>query len=187
MSAEESRKVVSRAVMDEEFRNTLFSDPDKALVDYDLTPEEVTALRAIPTETIDDFANNLDERISMSLLAFGADLMGGDAFGGDAMGGDAMGGDAFGGDAMGGDAMGGDAMGGDAMGGDAMGGDALGGDALGGDAMGGDALGGDALGGDAMGAGVGGSAAAAQTGNWLARLAAALGIGGGGGGRHDLY
>ena len=60
MSAEESRKVVSRAVMDEEFRNTLFSDPDKALVGYDLTPEEINALRSIPAETIDNFANNLE-------------------------------------------------------------------------------------------------------------------------------
>ena len=40
MSAEESRKVVSRAVMEEDFRNQLFSDPDTALVGYDLTPEE---------------------------------------------------------------------------------------------------------------------------------------------------
>ena len=54
MSAEESRKVVSRAVIDEEFRNTLFSNPDKALEGYDLTPEEVSALRSIPAETIDD-------------------------------------------------------------------------------------------------------------------------------------
>ena len=68
MSAKETRKVVSLAVMDEEFRNTLFSDPDKARVGYDLTPEEINALRSIPAETIDEFANNLDERISMSLL-----------------------------------------------------------------------------------------------------------------------
>ena len=82
MSAEESRKVVSRAVMDEDFRNQLFSDPDKALVGYDLTPDEINALRSIPAETIDEFSNNLDERISMSLLYFGADLMGGAVEGG---------------------------------------------------------------------------------------------------------
>jgi pentapeptide MXKDX repeat protein len=170
MSAEESRKVVSRAVMDEEFRNTLFSTPDKALEGYDLTPEEINALRSIPAETIDEFANNLDERISMSLLAYGADLMGGDAMGADAMGGDAMGADAMGGDAMGADAMGGDAMGADATGADATGADALGADAFGADAL-----------------GAGGGAAMASSGNWLARLAAVLGIGGGSGSGNNYY
>jgi hypothetical protein len=66
MSTEDTRKVVSRAVRDEEYRKTLYSDPERALQGYDLTPEEVNALRAIPAETIDDFANNLDERISLS-------------------------------------------------------------------------------------------------------------------------
>ena len=92
MSAEETRKVVSRAVMDEEFRNTLFSNPDKALEGYDLTPEEINALRSIPAETIDEFANNLDERISMSLVAFGEMAMG-DFASGDFASGDMASGD----------------------------------------------------------------------------------------------
>ena len=36
MSKKDARKVVSKAVTDEEFRQTLFGDPDKALVCYDL-------------------------------------------------------------------------------------------------------------------------------------------------------
>ncbi len=68
MSAKEARKVVTRAVTDNNFRELLFENPDKALAGYQLTPVEVEALRGIPSETIDDFANNLDERISMTLL-----------------------------------------------------------------------------------------------------------------------
>ena len=83
MSKKDARKVVSKAVTDEEFRQTLFGDPDKALEGYDLTEEEVSALRSIPAETIDDFANNLDERLSMSLLAFGAEAFGTEAYGGE--------------------------------------------------------------------------------------------------------
>ncbi len=68
MSASEARKVVGKAVRDETFRSQLFSDPDAALAGYDLTAEEKSALRGIPAETLDDFANNLDDRISMSLI-----------------------------------------------------------------------------------------------------------------------
>ncbi len=68
MSAKEARKVVTRAVTDNNFRELLFENPDKALAGYQLTPVEVEALRGIHSESIDDFANNLDERISMSLL-----------------------------------------------------------------------------------------------------------------------
>ncbi|MGW8227007.1 MAG: Franean1_4349 family RiPP, partial [Anaerolineales bacterium] len=121
MSAEESRKVVSRAVMEEDFRNQLFSDPDTALVGYDLTPEEINALRSIPAETIDEFANNLDERISMSLLYFGADLMGGEAMGGEARGSEAMGSEARGHETMGNEAMGNEVRGHETMGNETMG------------------------------------------------------------------
>jgi hypothetical protein len=74
MSKEESRKVVNRAVMDEEFRLTLYSDPEKALAGYDLSDEEKSVLRSIPAETIDAFANELEERISLSLLALGSEI-----------------------------------------------------------------------------------------------------------------
>lgn len=78
MSTEHARKVVSRAVIDATFRNLLFSDPEKALAGYDLTEEESQALRSIPSETMDDFSSKLEERISMSLIAFGTDLFGAD-------------------------------------------------------------------------------------------------------------
>ena len=189
MSAEESRKVVSRAVMEEDFRNQLFSDPDKALVGYDLTPDEINALRSIPAETIDEFANNLDERISMSLLYFGADAMGGEAMGGEAMGSEARGFEAMGGEAMGSEAEGSEAMGGEAMGSEARGYEAMGSEAEGSEAMGSEAEGSEAMGAEAEGSeamGAGG-AGASGAGNWLQRLSTALGIGNQGSGSGNDY
>ena len=74
MSKEESRKVVNRAVIEEEFRLALYNEPEKALAGYDLTDEEKSVLRSIPAETIDAFANELEERISLSLLALGSEI-----------------------------------------------------------------------------------------------------------------
>jgi len=128
MSTEDTRKVVSRAVLDEEFRKTLYGDPNKALEGYDLSPEEIQALRAVPAETIDEFANSLEERISMAVVAFGIDSMGGDAAGGNYFGGKAAGADASGADYYGGRAAGADAAGADYYGGRAAGADASGAD-----------------------------------------------------------
>ena len=66
MSKENTRKIVSRAVTDENFRRELFSNPDRIFGEYDLTEDERQALRSIPAETMDDFANQLEKRISMS-------------------------------------------------------------------------------------------------------------------------
>jgi len=209
MSQEEARKVVSKAVTDEEFRKTLFSDPDKALSGYDLNEDEVGALRAIPAETIDDFANNLDERISMSFFAFGAELFGSEVHGGSvaaggtteggsvAASGTAEGSDYYGSVAQGGSvAASGTAEGSDYYGSAAEGGSvAASGTAAGSDyygsaaeggsvAAGGSAQGGSvAAGGESFGGVVaGGEFGISQKINWLQRLANALGIGGGTGG-----
>jgi len=212
MSAKDARKVVSKAVMDETFRNLLFSNPDKALAGYDLTEDEVNALRAIPAETIDDFANNLEERISMSLVtgafeAFGSAAAAGGAAaeGSQASGGSvAMGGaDATGRAAMGSgayaEAMGShDAAGANAMGhADAAGAVAAGSQYASGDVMGQHAAGALASGDVAAGsAHASGSVAEGQlaagahgaegvgegTTRWLFRLAAALGFRGASGG-----
>ncbi len=165
MSAEESRKVVSRAVMDEEFRNTLFSNPDKALAGYELTPEEVSALRSIPAETIDEFANNLDERISMSLLGFGEFAMGDGVYGEMTMG------DQVSGDVATGDLVAGDVATGDLVAGDVATGDFVGGEVVSGEVVSGEVVAGDVAAGDA---------AASAGRSWVARLAGALGFGAGG-------
>ncbi len=64
MSKEAVQNLIGRAVMDEEFRKLLFSDPEKALEGYDLTPQEKKLLRSLDPEEVSDFAGKLDERIT---------------------------------------------------------------------------------------------------------------------------
>ena len=69
MSKEALQAVIGKAVLDSEFREALFADPDQALEGYELTEEEVAALKTIDAETMESFAGSLDERISKSLIA----------------------------------------------------------------------------------------------------------------------
>jgi len=78
MSKEAVEAIIGKAVVDSEFREALFADPDEALTGYDLTQEEVAALKAIDAETMESFAGTLDERISKVFVAAG--LGGGAAF-----------------------------------------------------------------------------------------------------------
>ncbi|MGD8474849.1 MAG: Franean1_4349 family RiPP, partial [Anaerolineae bacterium] len=64
MSKEAVEKIVGRAVLDSQFREALFADPDEVLGEYELTQEEVAALKAIDFETMESFAGTLDDRIS---------------------------------------------------------------------------------------------------------------------------
>ena len=71
MSKESVEAIIGKAVLDGEFRETLFADPEEVLAGFDLTEEEVAALKAIDFETMESFAGTLDERISkMKLLLF---------------------------------------------------------------------------------------------------------------------
>lgn len=70
MSKEALQAVIGKAVLDSEFREALFADPDQALEGYELTEEEVAALKTIDTETVESFAGSLDERISKVFLQF---------------------------------------------------------------------------------------------------------------------
>ena len=71
MSKEAVEAVIGKAVLDSEFREALFANPEEVLAEYDLTEEEVAALRAIDFETMESFAGTLDERISkMQLVPF---------------------------------------------------------------------------------------------------------------------
>jgi hypothetical protein len=69
MSKEALQAVIGKAVLDSEFREALFADPDQALEGYELTEEEVAALKAIDAETMESFAGSLDERISKAWIA----------------------------------------------------------------------------------------------------------------------
>ena len=64
MPSEAVQNLIGRAVMDEEFRKLLFSDPEKALEGYDLTPQEKKFLLSLDPDEVADFAGKLDERIT---------------------------------------------------------------------------------------------------------------------------
>jgi len=68
MSKEAVQAVISKAVSDDKFRETLFASPDKALQGYDLTEDEVAALKKIDAETMQSLAGDLDERISKAFI-----------------------------------------------------------------------------------------------------------------------
>ena len=118
MSTQEIRKVISRAVTEEEFRKLLFSAPATALANYDLTETEKAALKTLPAEPLEVFALQIEDRISLSVLLFAAEGYGGVVIGGEVYGGEAMGEDAFGSEAYNAGAMGGEGMDSQVMGGD---------------------------------------------------------------------
>jgi hypothetical protein len=71
MSKEAVQAVIGKAVTESEFRELLFANPDEALEGYELTDEEMAALKAIDAEIMESFAGDLDERISKALIAAG--------------------------------------------------------------------------------------------------------------------
>jgi hypothetical protein len=71
MTKEAVQAVIGKAVTETEFRELLFANPDEALEGYELTDEEMAALKAIDAETMESFAGDLDERISKAFIAAG--------------------------------------------------------------------------------------------------------------------
>lgn len=57
-------QIIGRAVIDAEFRETLFSNPEQALEDYNLTDDEKEALKNLKQEDLEDFSTKLDSRIT---------------------------------------------------------------------------------------------------------------------------
>jgi hypothetical protein len=68
MSKEAVQAVISKAVSDDKFREALFADPDRALHGYDLTEDEIAALKKIDAESMQSLTGNLDERISKAFI-----------------------------------------------------------------------------------------------------------------------
>ena len=64
MSTESVKEIIGKAVADGEYRELLFSEPDKALEGYELTEEESTTLKGIEREKFDTVATEIEERIS---------------------------------------------------------------------------------------------------------------------------
>ena len=66
MSAQSVETILSRAMSDAKFADSLFTSPEKAFADYDLTTEEATALKGMTRADVDAFANSSpEERKSM--------------------------------------------------------------------------------------------------------------------------
>ena len=70
MSQEAVQAIIGKAVLDSEFRQALFADPESALEGYDLSEQEVATLKGIDSETMESLAGTLDERISKAVIAF---------------------------------------------------------------------------------------------------------------------
>lgn len=68
MAQDNIAEIVGRAVIDEEFRKLLFSNPQEALKDYTLTDDETDALMKIKEEDLVDFGGKLDKRITKSKI-----------------------------------------------------------------------------------------------------------------------
>jgi hypothetical protein len=69
MSREALEAIIGKAVLDTEFREALFANPDEVLAGYDLSEEEVAALKAIDAEAMESFAGTLDEAFSKLIIA----------------------------------------------------------------------------------------------------------------------
>lgn len=64
MSQEAVSQIIGRAVVDAEFRELLFSNPDQALQGFDLTEDENEALKNLSQADLEDFSTKLDSRIT---------------------------------------------------------------------------------------------------------------------------
>jgi hypothetical protein len=64
MTEDAVSQIIGRAATDAEFRNLLFSNPDQALQGYDLSEDEIAALRNLEQEDLEDFSTKLDARIT---------------------------------------------------------------------------------------------------------------------------
>jgi hypothetical protein len=64
VSLENVQTIIGRAITEAEYRELLFSDPDKALEGYELTEEEAAGLKGLEREKFDAVASELEERIS---------------------------------------------------------------------------------------------------------------------------
>ena len=66
MSTATIKQIISRAVVETEFRELLFAEPTKALAEYELTAQERAIFQNLSPTEFDALASNLEERISRS-------------------------------------------------------------------------------------------------------------------------
>jgi len=64
MTQDVMEQVIGRAILDEDFRELLFSDPEKALAGFDLTDEERKKLMDLAQDEFKDSFGSLGSRIT---------------------------------------------------------------------------------------------------------------------------
>jgi hypothetical protein len=64
MSDTAVRKVIGQAIGDMDYRDLLFSNPDKALEGLELTAEEITILKGFKRDKFDESVSEMEDRIS---------------------------------------------------------------------------------------------------------------------------
>lgn len=64
MSIEHVKLVIGRAVLEPDYREKLFSEPEKALAEYELSEDEAKALKGLDRERFNEATGELEERIS---------------------------------------------------------------------------------------------------------------------------
>jgi hypothetical protein len=70
MSSEAVQAVLERTVVDPAFRSRLFSHPDEALAEYELTADESGALRELCVDAGQSESAALDRRETKKVLPF---------------------------------------------------------------------------------------------------------------------
>ena len=65
------KEIIDRAVKDENFRNLLISNPDKALADYNLSDEDRKILEGLNDDNFDEVAGGLGDRTTKGWIASG--------------------------------------------------------------------------------------------------------------------
>ena len=56
-------RIIGRAAIDSDFRRMIIENPDEAFKEYDLTEEQISALKNIPIDALEKFARQLTESI----------------------------------------------------------------------------------------------------------------------------
>ncbi|MBN2100533.1 Franean1_4349 family RiPP [Candidatus Dojkabacteria bacterium] len=64
MSHSDVQVVIGRAATDAEFRRMLRENPEGALQGFDLSDQEMEALRSMDSEKLESFSESLDERLT---------------------------------------------------------------------------------------------------------------------------
>lgn len=64
MSTESVSQIIGKALVEPEFRNLLFSNPEAALSGFELTEEEKVSLSTMKAEDLNAFASLLEKRES---------------------------------------------------------------------------------------------------------------------------